>query len=104
MINPKPSLRRPSQVSSEFRSRDDRDVANLFQLEDFAICCHQVVGFGPDGRFDNRIILFVVQYVPIRETVRGFKEILEGKHDDVPEQAFYMVGGIDDVIEKAKTL
>ncbi|NLW23197.1 MAG: F0F1 ATP synthase subunit beta [Tissierellia bacterium] len=43
-------------------------------------------------------------YVPIRETVRGFKEILEGKHDDLPEQAFYMVGTIDDAIEKAKQL
>ncbi len=44
------------------------------------------------------------RYVPREETVRGFKEILEGKHDDLPEQAFYMVGGIEDVIEKAKTL
>ena len=43
-------------------------------------------------------------YVPIKETVRGFKEILEGKHDDVPEQAFYMVGRIEEVLEKAKTL
>lgn len=43
-------------------------------------------------------------YVPISETVRGFREILEGKHDALPEQAFYMVGSIDDVIEKAKTL
>ena len=42
------------------------------------------------------------KYVPIKETVRGFKEILEGKHDDVPEQAFYMVGTIDEAIEKAK--
>ncbi|NLY77170.1 MAG: F0F1 ATP synthase subunit beta [Tissierellia bacterium] len=43
-------------------------------------------------------------YVPVRETVRGFKEILEGKHDDIPEQAFYMVGTIDDVLERAKKL
>jgi F-type H+-transporting ATPase subunit beta len=42
------------------------------------------------------------KYVPIKETVRGFKEVLEGKHDDLPEQAFYMVGGIDDVMEKAR--
>jgi len=42
------------------------------------------------------------KYVPIRETVRGFKEILEGKHDDLPEQAFYMVGTIEEAIEKAK--
>jgi F-type H+-transporting ATPase subunit beta len=41
-------------------------------------------------------------YVPIAETVRGFKEIVAGKHDDVPEQAFYLVGTIDDVLEKAK--
>jgi F-type H+-transporting ATPase subunit beta len=36
--------------------------------------------------------------------VRGFKEIVEGKHDDVPEQAFYMVGGIDEVLEKAEEI
>ena len=41
------------------------------------------------------------KYVPIRETVRGFKEILEGKHDDLPEQAFYMVGTIDDAHTQA---
>jgi F-type H+-transporting ATPase subunit beta len=44
------------------------------------------------------------QYVPVRETVRGCKEILEGKHDDMPEQAFYMVGSIDGAVEKAATL
>ncbi len=44
------------------------------------------------------------KFVPVAETVRGFKEILEGKHDDLPEQAFYMVGGIEDVIAKAKRL
>ena len=44
------------------------------------------------------------KYVPIADTVRGFKEIVEGKHDDIPEQAFYMVGGIDDVAEKAEKL
>jgi F-type H+-transporting ATPase subunit beta len=44
------------------------------------------------------------QYVPVAETVRGFKEILEGKHDALPEQAFYMVGTIDQAVEKAKRL
>ena len=39
------------------------------------------------------------QYVSVAETVRGFKEILEGKHDDVPEQNFYMKGGIDQIKE-----
>jgi len=41
------------------------------------------------------------KYVPVKETVRGFAEILEGKHDDLPEQAFYMVGTIDEAVEKA---
>ncbi len=44
------------------------------------------------------------KYVPIKETIRGFKEILEGKYDDLPESAFLFAGTIDDVIEKAKTL
>ena len=43
-------------------------------------------------------------YVRLEDTIRGFREILEGKHDDLPEQAFYMVGDIDSAIEKAKTL
>ena len=44
------------------------------------------------------------RYVPIEETVRGFMEILEGKHDALPEQAFYMVGTIDEAVEVAKEL
>ncbi|MFZ3115712.1 MAG: F0F1 ATP synthase subunit beta [Syntrophales bacterium] len=48
---------------------------------------------GKDGKF-----------VSVADTVRGFKEILEGKHDDLPEQAFYMVGGIEEVVEKARLL
>ncbi len=43
-------------------------------------------------------------YVPRKETVRGFKEILDGKCDDMPEQAFYLVGNIDDAREKAERL
>ncbi|MCZ6695089.1 MAG: F0F1 ATP synthase subunit beta, partial [Acidobacteria bacterium] len=42
------------------------------------------------------------KYVPIAETIRGFKEVVEGKHDDLPEQAFYMVGGIDEAVAKAE--
>ena len=41
------------------------------------------------------------RYVPLHETIKGFREIAEGKHDDVPEQAFYMVGNIDEAISKA---
>ena len=44
------------------------------------------------------------RYVPIRETVRGFKEILDGQHDELPEQAFYMVGTIEEAVEQAKRM
>ncbi len=44
------------------------------------------------------------KYVKIEDTIRGFKEILDGKHDDIPEQAFYMVGGIEEALENAKNL
>ena len=44
------------------------------------------------------------KFVTVKDTVRGFKEILEGKHDDLPEQAFYMVGGIEEAVEKARRL
>lgn len=44
------------------------------------------------------------KYVPLKETIRGFKEILEGKHDELPEAAFYMVGDINEAIEKGKKL
>ena len=44
------------------------------------------------------------KYVKVEDTVRAFREIVDGKHDDIPEQAFYMVGGIEEVLEKAKTM
>ena len=44
------------------------------------------------------------KYVPIKETIRGFKEILEGKHDDLPESAFLFAGTIEDVIQKANKI
>ncbi|MPY87388.1 MAG: F0F1 ATP synthase subunit beta [Luteitalea sp.] len=44
------------------------------------------------------------KYVPVADTIRGFKEICDGKHDEVPEQAFYMMGTIDEALEMAKTL
>ena len=44
------------------------------------------------------------KYVPLKETIRGFQGILKGEYDDLPEQAFYMVGSIDEVVEKAKKL
>ena len=42
------------------------------------------------------------KYVPLKETIRGFKEIIEGKHDDLPESAFLFVGSIDEAVAKAK--
>lgn len=44
------------------------------------------------------------KYVPLKETIRGFKEILSGKHDDLPENAFYMVGTIEEAVEKARQM
>ncbi|WKZ18518.1 MAG: F0F1 ATP synthase subunit beta [Candidatus Jettenia sp. CY-1] len=44
------------------------------------------------------------KYVPLKDTIKAFKEVVEGKHDSLPEQAFYMVGGIEEVIEKAKQM
>jgi F-type H+-transporting ATPase subunit beta len=44
------------------------------------------------------------KYVKVADTIRGFKEIVEGKHDEIPEQAFYMKGGIEEVLEHAEQL
>jgi F-type H+-transporting ATPase subunit beta len=44
------------------------------------------------------------KFVPIKDTIRGFKEIVDGKHDDLPEQAFYLVGGIEEVAQKAEQM
>ena len=44
------------------------------------------------------------EYVPIEESVRGFAEIVEGKHDDLPERAFYLVGSIEEAREKAEVI
>jgi F-type H+-transporting ATPase subunit beta len=44
------------------------------------------------------------KYVKLEDTIRGFKEIVDGKHDDIPEQAFYMVGGIEEAVEKAQKM
>ena len=44
------------------------------------------------------------KYVPLKETISGFKAILNGEYDHLPEQAFYMVGTIDEAVEKAKSL
>ncbi|HZT42592.1 MAG TPA: F0F1 ATP synthase subunit beta [Chthonomonadaceae bacterium] len=44
------------------------------------------------------------KYIPLKDTIRSFKEVVDGKHDDLPEQAFFLVGDIDEAVEKAKTM
>ncbi|MCD4692340.1 MAG: F0F1 ATP synthase subunit beta, partial [Calditrichales bacterium] len=44
------------------------------------------------------------KYVPLKETIKGFAGIVEGKYDDIPEQAFYMMGGIEEVLENAEKM
>jgi F-type H+-transporting ATPase subunit beta len=44
------------------------------------------------------------KYVPLKDTIRGFKAIVDGEYDHLPEQAFYMVGGIEEAVEKAKKM
>ena len=44
------------------------------------------------------------KYVPVKDTIRGFQEIVDGKHDALPEQAFYMVGTIEEAVEKAEKM
>jgi F-type H+-transporting ATPase subunit beta len=77
-------------------SEDDRLVVNRARKVErfFSQPFHVAEQFtGTDG-----------QYVRLEDTITGFREVLDGKHDDVPEQAFFMCGGIDDVLKKAREL
>ena len=79
----------------ELSEDDKRTVARARKIQRFLSQPFNVakVFTGQDGKI-----------VPLNETIRGFKGILAGDYDDLPEQAFYMVGGIDEAVEKAKTL
>src|SRR5918911_1083508 len=57
-----------------------------------------------DPRIIGREHYDTAKYVKLEDTVRGFRELVDGKHDDLPEQAFYMVGTIEEAVERAKTL
>ena len=94
------------------RYNDLKDIIAILGVEELAEEDKQVVG---RARRMQRFLaqpFFVAEqftgtpglFVPREETVRSFKEIIEGKHDDLPEQAFYMVGGIDDAVARAKEL
>ena len=65
-----------------------------------AVAATTVLGFFVAEQFTG----FKGKYVQIAETVKGFKEIVDGKHDDLPEQAFYMVGTIEEAVEKARKM
>ena len=94
------------------RYRDLQDIIAILGVEELSDDDRQTVA---RARKIQRFLtqpMFVAEvftgqpgrYVPIKETVRGFQEILEGKHDDLPEQAFYMVGTIDEAVERGKSM
>jgi len=94
------------------RYNDLKDIIAILGVEELAEEDRQVVA---RARRMQRFLaqpFFVAEqftgtpgiFVPREETVRSFKEIIEGKHDELPEQAFYMVGGVDDVVERAKEM
>ena len=94
------------------RYNDLKDIIAILGVEELAEEDRQVVA---RARRMQRFLaqpFFVAEqftgtpgiFVPREETVRSFKEIIDGKHDDLPEQAFYMVGGVDDVVERAKEM
>jgi len=94
------------------RYRDLQDIIAILGVEELSEEDKQAVG---RARRIQRFLtqpMFVAEtftgregrYVPVKETVRGFREILEGKWDHLPEQAFYMVGGIDEATEQAERM
>ncbi len=94
------------------RYRDLQDIIAILGIEELSEEDRQTVA---RARKIQRFLsqpMFVAEaftgqegrYVPVRETVRGFSEILEGKHDDLPEQSLYMVGTIDEAVEKAEKM
>ncbi|MBC8368815.1 MAG: F0F1 ATP synthase subunit beta [Planctomycetes bacterium] len=94
------------------RYADLKDIIAILGMEELSDEDRQIVG---RARRLQRFLsqpFFVAEtftgapgrFVPRDDTVRSFQEILNGDHDDLPEQAFYMVGGIDEAVEKAKTL
>ncbi len=102
--------RRVQQVLQRYR--DLQDIIAILGVEELSEEDRQTVG---RARRIQRFLsqpLFVAEtftgqegrYVPVRDTVRGFAEILEGTHDELPEQAFYMVGPIEEAMEKAERM
>jgi len=94
------------------RYKDLQDIIAILGVEELSDEDKQAVGrarrverFLGQAMFMGEVFTGIPgQYVPIRETVRGFKEILDGKHDSLPEQAFVNVGTIDQAVEKAQKM
>ncbi len=94
------------------RYRELQDIIALLGMDELSEEDKAVVGRARKAeRFLSQPMFVAEQftgiqgkYVDIKDTVRGFREILDGKHDSVPEQAFYMVGTIEEVLEKAKKI
>jgi F-type H+-transporting ATPase subunit beta len=94
------------------RYEDLQDIIAILGIEELSEEDRQVVNrarriqrfltqpFFVAERFTN----YSGKYVNVEDTIKGFKEILEGKHDDLPESAFYMVGTIEEAVEKAKKM
>ena len=111
-VDPLTSFSRILEPAVVQRYQDLQDIIAILGIEELSDEDRQIVGRA------RRIQRFLTQpmsvaevftgqegrYVPIRDTVRGFREILDGQHDDLPEQAFYMVGTIDEAVEKAKNM
>ena len=94
------------------RYQDLRDIIAILGMEELSEEDKQVVSRARKiQRFLSQPFFVAEQFtgspgkfVKLADTVRSFKEILEGKHDDLPEQAFYMVGSIEEAVQKAKSL
>ena len=94
------------------RYRDLQDIIAILGIEELSDEDRTTVGRARKVQKFLSQPMFVAEtftgqegrYVPIKETVRGFGEILSGKHDELPEQAFYMVGAIDEAVEKAERM
>jgi F-type H+/Na+-transporting ATPase subunit beta len=118
------SLLRPSSVGEEHyrvatgvrallaRYQELQDVIAILGMEELSDEDRVIVGRARRAqRFLTQPFFSTEQftnlpgrYVPLEETLRGFREILDGRHDDLPEQAFYMVGTIDDAVAKAQQI